>query len=81
MGSTARTYATFLDTCQGDDFDAMKDVGPKYLAVLTALGMTPAGRRERKGGASNDGDNGASGNPLLKLVGQRGAATRKHPAA
>lgn len=41
------------------------DLGPKYLAVLTSLGMTPAGRNE-KGGQKN-----GPANPLDELERQR----------
>jgi len=41
------------------------DLGPKYLAALTALGMTPAGRKE-KGGEKND-----PANPLDEIERQR----------
>ncbi len=41
------------------------DLGPKYLAALTSLGMTPAGRKE-KGGEKND-----PANPLDQLEQQR----------
>jgi hypothetical protein len=44
----ALAYAEAIDA----DPEAVSDVGPKLLAVLTALGMTPAGRGA-KGGKSD----------------------------
>lgn len=49
-GATALAlrYARALDA---DPYgDALGDVGPKLLAVLSALGMTPAGRGVKGGG-------------------------------
>lgn len=46
----ARRYAALIDAAP-EDPDVVGDVGPKLLAVLSALGMTPAGRGV-KGGAA-----------------------------
>jgi hypothetical protein len=46
-----KQYAALLDDSAGAP-DALADVGPKLLAALTALGMTPAGRGV-KGGNGN----------------------------
>lgn len=47
----AQRYAAELDDGDGDTVDRL---GPKLLAVLTALGMSPAGRGV-KGGNGGDG--------------------------
>lgn len=41
-----RTYAQAID----DDPDQLADLGPKLLAALAALGLTPAARGTAKGG-------------------------------
>lgn len=51
------------------------DLGPKLLATLTALGCTPAGRAEKKGGAG--GSVVPVANPLLE---QREQARRAREA-
>lgn len=60
----ALEYARTID----NDPDALDALGPKLLAVLTALGMTPSGRGV-KGGAKD----GALGvvNPLDELHARR----------
>ncbi len=52
----ARRLAQLLDAAKGSDEEekVVNDLAPKYLATLTALGLTPAGRSV-KGGAQ-DGD-------------------------
>ena len=52
------------------------DLGPKLLATLTALGCTPAGRAEKKGGAGG-GSLIPAANPLLQ---QREDARRAREA-
>jgi hypothetical protein len=42
-----RRYAATLDSYP----DTLEDLGPKLLAALTALGMTPAGRGVKGGGS------------------------------
>lgn len=37
------------------DHSVASDLGPKLLAALNALGLTPAGRAERGGGKTDDG--------------------------
>jgi hypothetical protein len=48
----ARKYAGQLDAARGTDgeVDVLDKLGPKYLAALTALGLTPAGRGVKGGG-------------------------------
>jgi hypothetical protein len=67
----ARRYAQLLDAARGDEGEAdlYNDLGPKLLATLTALGLTPAGRGLKGGGA--DGVAGAS--KLDELRARRGA--------
>jgi hypothetical protein len=49
----ARRYAQLLDAARGTDEElAVYDsLGPKYLAALTAVGLTAAGRGAKGGGA------------------------------
>jgi hypothetical protein len=48
----ARRLAHLLDAARGEYGEAgvFNDLGPKYLATLTALGLTPAGRGVKGGG-------------------------------
>lgn len=39
-----------IDEASDGKVDALLEFGPKLLAVLTALGATPAGRKNEKGG-------------------------------
>lgn len=52
-----RQYAKAIDEAAGS-LDAISDLGPKLLAALSALGLTPAGRGV-KGGAQ--GGNAVAG--------------------
>ncbi len=45
----AKRYAKLID----DESSLVADVGPKLLAVLTSLGMTPAGRGSKGGGGQS----------------------------
>lgn len=47
----ARRYAQLLDAArdQPGESEVFNDLGPKYLAALTALGLTVAGRAGRGG--------------------------------
>lgn len=47
-----RRYAAAIDAA--DDLEVLSDLGPKLLAALSALGLTPAGRGV-KGGAQGGG--------------------------
>ncbi len=47
----ARTYAAALDVDEGNP-EVLAVLGPKYLAVLTSLGLVPAGRVQVKGGGT-----------------------------
>jgi hypothetical protein len=46
----AKRYAALLDAALGDEDEAKvtADLGPKLKDLLTALGMTPAGRANKK---------------------------------
>lgn len=48
----ARRLAYLLDQARGhrDETAVFVELGPKYLAALTALGLTPAGRGVKGGG-------------------------------
>ncbi|XTZ16409.1 terminase small subunit [Micromonospora echinospora] len=48
-----RRYAVAIDA-RPDDPEVLVELGPKLLAALTALGLTPAGRGV-KGGAAGGG--------------------------
>lgn len=54
MGAVALAvrYAVLLDQ-SADDPKVLADLGPKLLAVLTALGLTPAGRGVKEGGGDS----------------------------
>jgi len=60
-----RRYAQLLDAARGADTEAAvyNELGPKLLAALTALGLTPAGRGAKGGGQSV----GAGGGKLIEL--------------
>ncbi|MGH3863672.1 terminase small subunit [Actinokineospora sp.] len=56
----ARRLAYLLDTARGtlEESAVFADLAPKYLAVLSALGLTPAGRGVRggvQGGGTGNG--------------------------
>jgi len=42
-----------VDEATDGKVDALLEFGPKLLAVLTALGATPAGRKNEKGGGGS----------------------------
>lgn len=67
----AHTYAAAIDEAT-DPERALADLGPKYLAVLTSLRMTPQARAvtdaSPKGGTTAN-----AGNPLQALRGGRAA--------
>ena len=50
----AGRYAVLLDDLRDTDGEVAgySDIGPKLLATLTALGLTPAGRGQKGGGPS-----------------------------
>ena len=73
-----RTYAKLMDdvSTTADEARVVGDLGPKFTATLTALGMTLAGRQAKgKGGDSGDAGTGAT-NPLAALRGQFAATVR-----
>lgn len=49
----AAEYAQAIDLCCGNP-DVLDKLGPKLLAVLDALGATPAARAKIKGGKPGD---------------------------
>ncbi|SCF06453.1 hypothetical protein GA0070564_10311 [Micromonospora mirobrigensis] len=57
-------------------YQTTNDLGPKLLAALSALGLTPEARAKDRG----DKNASAGTNPLGKLIAIHGAASRKHPA-
>jgi hypothetical protein len=66
----ARRLAYLLDQARGELHESavFNDLGPKYLAALTALGLTPAGRGTR------GGDQVGSGSSKLDELRARRAA-------
>jgi hypothetical protein len=48
----AARYAVAIDQSVGD-LKVLSDLGPKLLATLTALGLTPAGRGVKEGGGDS----------------------------
>jgi ABC-type tungstate transport system permease subunit len=69
----ATGYAKALD----DDSGLLDQLGPKLLATLTALGMTPAARAMATGKGVGSGSTGTG--PLDELRARR--AARQHHAA
>lgn len=57
----ARRYAQLLDAARGrdDEPEVFDKLGPKFLAVLTALGLTLAGRGVKGGVNAGGGTPGA----------------------
>lgn len=76
----ARVYADAIDA--GDD-GAVKDLGPKLLAVLDALGMTPLARSTIKRGTSGGPSTGPDGETELqrRRRAKRERRSREHHAA
>lgn len=70
----AKKYAGHLDHDDATP-DLLAELGPKLLAVLTALGMTPAGRGV-KGGPVNAGNGGEQPDELDEF--RRRAAERRN---
>lgn len=70
----ARRYAQLLDEARGglNEAKVFADLGPKYLATLTALGLTLAGRGVKK--ETTPDEPGAGASPLDELRARR--ATR-----
>lgn len=64
----ARRYAQLLDAVRGTEAETetYADLGPKYLAALTALGLTLAGR-----GAKGGVQDGRTGSKLDELRDRR----------
>lgn len=60
-----------------NDLSVVSDIGPKLLAALTALGLTPAGRGQHKEGGTRaqSGDN-----PLAALRAEHDEVARKRRA-
>lgn len=71
----ARRLAFLLDASRGqeDEADRFVELGPKYLATLTALGLTPAGRGA-KGGGTGGGTGSRKVDELRARRQQRGGA-------
>lgn len=74
----AQRLAELLDEVyedeEGTEFQVFDRLAPKYLATLTALGLTPAGRGQKAGG--DTGGAGSASDALARLRALRGAATR-----
>ena len=75
----ARSYAQLMDRAEteGDGFDAftlLRSLGPKYLAALKELGMTPHARGAKGGTASGS----ASVSALAKQRDELAARRAKH---
>lgn len=70
----ARRLAALLDAARGtpEEGSVFNDLAPKYLAALTALGLTPAGRGA-KGGAQGGGTGSSKLDELRARRQQRGA--------
>lgn len=62
----ARRLAQLLDAARGtpEESALFNDLAPKYLAVLTALGLTLAGRGTKGGGQDGPG----TGDPVIDEI-------------
>lgn len=68
----ACAYAEAVDNAS-DPEKALADLGPKLLAVLDALGLTPRGRAAVKGGVSSGQSGNSAADALAKLRERRAA--------